>query len=109
MNNIEAVVRFLLNRIVEDGEEAEGGERGEGVDVRELREEIVSENEGFQLWERLLELGGDARDPIVAHKERGEAIQERKALELLDFIVGEVEDVVLILRGVSAARSERDG
>ena len=68
MYNIEPIVRLLLHWVVQDGEKAERGKRGERVDVRELREKIICEDEIFKFRERLLKLRSDAGYAIIAQK-----------------------------------------
>ena len=72
-------------------------QRRQRVEVREVPQRVVGQDEHREVWDEVLEVRGDARDPVVGEQERSQAREAREAVEGEDAVVGEVDRVELVL------------
>ena len=81
LDDKQAVVRLLCYVVVQEDQPVEVGEVGEGEEVVEVEDVIVLQHQGVQVWDRILEVVGDAEDQVVGHQQSLEPLEERKVLQ----------------------------
>lgn len=82
--------------VVEEGEVLQFLEVGERLEGWEVGDAVVREVEGGQVGDGGSDAGLDGGDAVARDEERGDLWAEREVAERRDFIVGEVEGLMIL-------------
>jgi hypothetical protein len=96
---------FRRHRVAHDHEKNKPLKPSKRVQIRKLRNPILSQDQCLQIGNAGRQIRLDIRDAVLRQKQRAQARLEREIGELGDVVVGQVDCVVVLKYQVSAQRS----